>query len=113
MQLKELVAQLFPEPEYTGQCRMAPQQFLAASEDAERAKRAKVEEAPREYEAEIQSPSASPSSIGCTASFCLLPIVVFLLIAVTEVSRAHLHSLPQNLLHKCLLPLRFAPVKDC
>ena len=64
MQLKELVGQLFPEPSYHGQCRMAKQQFLAANEDAEPAKRAKVEEAPRECEAEMQSQSASLSSIG-------------------------------------------------
>ncbi|CAL5221443.1 g3632 [Coccomyxa viridis] len=61
--LKELVGQLFPEPEYRGQCRAAKQQSLAASEDPERAKRAKVEEAPRNCAAEKQSQSASPSSI--------------------------------------------------
>ena len=64
MQLKELVGQLFTEPEYRGQCRTAKQQFLAANEDPERAKRAKVEEAPREREAEMQSQSASPASTG-------------------------------------------------
>ncbi len=65
MQLKELVGQLFPEPEYQGQCsRMAKQQSLAANEDPERAKRAKVEEAPRDSEVEMQSQSASAPSIG-------------------------------------------------
>ena len=72
MQLKELVGQLFPEPEYRGQCRAAKQQSLAASEDPERAKRAKVEEAPRNCAAEKQSQSASPSSIGALLDLVFL-----------------------------------------
>lgn len=79
MQLKELVGQLFPEPNHHGQCRMAKQQFLAANEDAERAKRAKVEEAPRECEAGVQSQSSSPTSIGARLHlifFSQLPLLL-------------------------------------
>ena len=63
VQLKELVAQLFPGPEYQEQCRAAPQ-LLAATEDAERTKRPKFEESPREVDADRHSQSASPSSTG-------------------------------------------------
>lgn len=76
LQLKELLAQLFPEPEYRETCRAAPQ-LMSADKEGERAKRLKTEESPRDADQAQQPQSASTASTGAAValSFLRLPCV--------------------------------------
>ena len=69
--LRELLAQLFPEPEYGETCRAAPQ-LISTDKEGERAKRPKTEESPRDIDQAQQPQSASSANTGAAVALSSL-----------------------------------------